>query len=561
MHASATRLEEAVVHSALWAAAGDALGWITELSRGESGVEYRAGVPTVTEPIPWQRLIGGRSGPRVELPAGTYSDDTQLRLAVSRSIRGNGIFDVEAFAKVELTVWPTYALGGGLGTKAAAVSLSRRGVNWFSNFFDGSQKYINGGGNGAAMRIQPHVWASTGESDELILNVLRNALVTHGHPHGFCGAVFHALALAHTLKNGAIPTADTWVHFVERFVDAPTLISRDPQLAAFWRSAWENQSGKSLNAAIGAMRDEALGDIDRVSVITAASPKGYHEVLDRLGCITPQYRGSGFKTALASLALANGYREGNVEAALVCAANELDSDTDTIGTMTGALLGAVSNRPPAWVVQDREYITRETRRLAAIARKLSQDSFTYPDLGRWNPPAKQTASVGRFGDGLAIAGLGNLTPLSREYPAGDSIWQWFALPFGQTILAKRKATLKETVAAEQLPGPRQEASGDIRETQQARFSVAAPSSLPLGDAATGRRSSYSNGSNMLKNGTNSSKDTVDRWTDEVISSNFDNNILGRLLNRCIDSSESIETAIAFAAIVAKAKLARKRRSR
>src|SRR4051812_5768683 len=96
--------EQAVVSSALWAAAGDALGWMTELARGESGVVHRTGFPTVSAPVDWQRMIGGRAGPRVDLPAGTYSDDTQLRLAVCRAIRGDGEFDVEAFAKVEVTV-------------------------------------------------------------------------------------------------------------------------------------------------------------------------------------------------------------------------------------------------------------------------------------------------------------------------------------------------------------------------------------------------------------------------------------------------------------------------
>jgi ADP-ribosylglycohydrolase len=167
-----------VLRSALWAAAGDALGWITELSRGESGVRYRTGNASVSRPVAWTRTIGGRLGPRVDLPAGTYSDDTQLRLAVGRSIRGNGSFDVEAFAKIELTVWPTYALGGGLGTKAAASNLSRRGVNWFSNFFGvNGQAYTSSGGNGAAMRIQPHVWSLPPGSKDLLPNVLRNALV------------------------------------------------------------------------------------------------------------------------------------------------------------------------------------------------------------------------------------------------------------------------------------------------------------------------------------------------------------------------------------------------
>lgn len=59
----------------------------------------------------------------VDLPAGCYSDDTQLRLATSGSILGDAHFDVETFAKVELTIWPSYALGGGRGTKAAAAVL------------------------------------------------------------------------------------------------------------------------------------------------------------------------------------------------------------------------------------------------------------------------------------------------------------------------------------------------------------------------------------------------------------------------------------------------------
>jgi ADP-ribosylglycohydrolase len=472
--------EHAIINSALWAAAGDALGWITELSRGESGVQYRAGVPTVSEPIAWHRLVDGRNGPRVDLPAGTYSDDTQLRLAVSRAIRGSGLFDVEAFAKIELTVWPSYALGGGLGTKAAALNLSRRGVNWFSNFFESSQQqYVNTGGNGAAMRVQPHVWASSGDTDELILNVLRDALVTHGHPQGFCGAVFHALILAQTLKNATIPMVDSWVHAAERFVDIPNLITNDRQLAAFWLSTWEEKSGRPLKLALSAMRDEALGDIDRVSTIEEASSQGYYEILKRLGCLTSEFRGSGFKTALASSVLSRNYGEANIEAALGCAANNLESDTDTIATMAGAILGVVANRPPPWMIQDREYITDEASRLAAIASKKSQDSFTYPDLGRWNPPTRQTASVGRSGQGLALAGLGQLTPTSREYIVGDAIWQWFVLPFKQTLLAKRKVNLNESIDSSQLPGPRQKARVELRETERSRPNMAIQSSLPL----------------------------------------------------------------------------------
>jgi ADP-ribosylglycohydrolase len=91
------------VNSALWAAYGDILGFPTELVDTE-GVKRRIGTTKITEPRPWKRLVGGRAGAWVQLAAGTYSDDTQLRLATSRAIRADGYFDVEAFAKVELPV-------------------------------------------------------------------------------------------------------------------------------------------------------------------------------------------------------------------------------------------------------------------------------------------------------------------------------------------------------------------------------------------------------------------------------------------------------------------------
>ena len=540
--------ERAVVHSALWSAAGDALGWMTELSRGPSGVTYRTGSAKVTEPVDWRRLIGGRNGPRVHLPAGTYSDDTQLRLAVCRSIRGDGSFDAETFGKIELTVWPTYALGGGLGTKAAALNLSRRTVNWFSNFFDNAgQRYVNGGGNGAAMRIQPHVWSSRKLDDQMLLNVVRDALITHGHPHGFCGAVFHALCLDEAINHGSISEPQALHRHFDRLKELGRVIALDPQLAAFWRSTWENDVGMSITNAIGKMVEEARHDLDLVaSLEPGIKDIFYHRCLEQLGCLTAQFRGSGFKTALAASLLAHIYRDHDTAVALVVAANELESDTDTIATMAGALLGAVSDQPPEWSIQDQKYIVSEALRLAAIARGEPQESFAYPDIGHWNPPTKQTASIGWDNGKLAIAGLGALEPVGEEYGNGDAIWQWLALPFGQTILAKRKANLKDRINTSQLPGPRLPARSVLtssgRQTEQ--------SSLPFEGSVRSR-------DNAMRQP--SAQDGIDAWTDAVIRSNFDDTELGRLLNRCIDLTGSVDATVAFSAIIAKAKLARKKR--
>jgi len=548
--------DAAVVNSALWAAAGDALGWMTELARGESGVAHRTGSKMVSAPVKWQRIIGGRAGPRVDLPAGTYSDDTQLRLAVSRAIRGDGVFDVEAFAKVEVTVWPSYALGAGLGSKAAASNLSRRGVNWFSNFFDaGGQRYISGGGNGAAMRIQPHVWAASPKSAEaMIANVLRDALVTHGHPHGFCGAVFHALCVAHALEHRSIPDPSDWLHFVMELSILPMLIAADPQLATFWQSAWENSAGHTLESAIQDMQTEAAEDLAAIrEIIAVDSAHSYRMVLERIGCLTPRFRGSGFKTALAAIALAWLYRDQPIEDALRLAANELESDTDTVATMAGAILGCVRGDEPTWDIQDRAYIVQEATRLAAIAKGQLQDSFAYPDLGHWSPPTRQTASVGLNGGGFALAGLGALDPVGPEYSAGDAIWQWFSLPFGQTILAKRRAIVKDTVERSQLPGDRRMPAIPLKEVRLSK-----ERQTSLFDEERDRTSKPQEQSEIFERPARSG---IDYWTDVVIQHEFDDKTLGQVFNRLLEETNSIDSAVAFAAIIAKAKLTRERRRR
>jgi ADP-ribosylglycohydrolase len=184
----------------LWAAYADALGFISELV-DERGVRRRTRGATLDHLMPWVRRVGGRGGVDVELPAGCWSDDTQLRMAVSRAVTSNG-FDVESFARIELPVWPSYALGGGRASKAAAQSLAKPDSLWYANTYDG---WTDAGGNGAAMRIQPHVWASRNLGDGFQADVFANAVCTHGHPRAIAGALFHAATLAHCLRVGRPP--------------------------------------------------------------------------------------------------------------------------------------------------------------------------------------------------------------------------------------------------------------------------------------------------------------------------------------------------------------------
>ncbi|UFX44971.1 hypothetical protein HAP47_0039485 [Bradyrhizobium sp. 41S5] len=146
-----------------------------------------------------------------------------------------------------------------------------------------------------------------------------------------------------------------------------------------------------------------------------------------------------------------------------------------------------------------------------------------------------------------------LRPISEEYKSGDAIWQWFALPFGQSILAKRKANLRDKVNSSQLPGPPQHQNRSINSRPSGQTTQ---SSLPLEDTFQGKLQPTNRGAVSSPRRPN---DGIDEWTDVVIRSNFNDAELGRLLNHCIDSTNSVDAAIAFSAIVAKAKLARKKR--
>lgn len=541
--------ERAVVNSALWAAAGDALGWITELGR-ESTVRARTGGIRVSEPSQWRRRIGGRGGVIVDLPAGTYSDDTQLRLGTCRAIRGNGVFDPEAFARIELTVWQSYSLGGGRGTKAAAQNLAKRGVNWFSNFFEHQDlRYETAGGNGAAMRVQPHVWSHIGRPDRFLPGVLKDSLITHGHAHGFCGAVFHAICLDQALSTRKVPDIAFFETALEATRHIPALVREDRQLEAFWLPAWANRAGRTLQEAIDEFLREAREDIALIWPHVNAGRERYSKVLELLGCYKPQYRGSGWKTALAASSLAWMYRDGQPENALVAAANELESDTDTIATMAGALLGAVATRQPEWEVQDRDYIEREARRLSAVSRGEVVDSFSYPDLARWQPPTSQSDVVSGDEEGYVVAGLGVARPMGREYAAGAYVWQWLELPFGQSLLAKRRRQPAARVHRV-LPGER-------RMAQRLDSNAAAPNEreLPLTSSAPVSQPARE----KPVPGQELNGISIDRLTDSVIRSEFDDATLGRMLNLLIERTASIELAVAFASIIAKAKLSRKRK--
>lgn len=442
---SETRLKR-IISSALWSAYGDALGFPTELA-SEELVTERVGQTRSTRTGQWKRVVGGRFGAKVTLPAGSYSDDTQLRLSTSRAISGQGYFDVEAFAKIEIPIWQIYALGAGRGSKAAASSLSNRSTNWFSNFFKG---YENGGGNGAAMRIQPHVWAASKLDDKpsYLVDVIRNAICTHGHMRGIAGAVVHALSLAHVLQHGRMAADSEWLKYSDDIRSIPKLIKSDSDLQTFWVTTWEKNSNTTLEHAAEEVAKEWSLSVRRAMdwfVQTNEAPSViYERIVEADNGLSKEERGSGLKSALfANVAAYLGQRAGSQEIMEVVA-NLLWSDTDTIASMAGALIGAA--KPDAKFIgeiQDEHYIRMEAKRLFNISQGVVENTFSYPDTLYWQVPRAAIDTLTAVDGHYVLQGFGKVSPVGQKYTGRQkgSAWQWFTTLWGQSLLIRMRADL------------------------------------------------------------------------------------------------------------------------
>lgn len=440
----AARYRTQVIASTLWAAWADALGFITELT-GASGLRHRTGGKQVKTTIDWTRRVGGQYGVAAHIPAGTYSDDTQLRLAVSRSIADYG-FDVETFARIELTVWPSYALGGGRASRAAAAGMAKANATWHTNFYDG---WTRSGGNGAAMRIQPHVWAG-GLDDNYIVPVLRDAIVTHGHPRALVGAVLHAVCLAFSLREARTPAVDDWQALLRATRGAVRFFFDDPDLSDIWVSSWESVEQRSFRGAW----DEAVDECDHLLRIGARFVRAathanvevfptYGDMVERMGLTDKKTLGSGTATVTAAMALAAVFDHRPADAALL-AAHTLGTDTDTIATIAAAMIGAATgdDHIPG-PVQDEAYLRAEADRLAKIAVHVPTSAFPYPDTLRWKPPQSQLEAVGIADGHLALAGIGFLDPIGLSFETRDAVWSWLQSTAGPSFLAKHRFELRE----------------------------------------------------------------------------------------------------------------------
>lgn len=536
--------EQNIVNSMLWSAYGDAIGFITELC-DKNTLKYRTeGLDYIDKLIPWRRKIGGRFGSSIDLPCGCYSDDTQLRLAVCRSINKEGIFDFESFSKIELPIFLNYALGAGTGTKTAAISLIKKTIQWNTNFFETKDSnYFNGGGNGASMRIQPHVWCAVTRNteQEIVDNIFKDTIITHGHPIAWIGSIFHGLMLKECFVSGKHPDIPEWNKIIDKVEQCLLKCFDEPLVRDLWAKNWETKSNKIIKTELQHAMDLILTDY-KIIYENTTNLEGlnnsdktvlYKKIIEKLDAINPKFRGSAIKTALLSSFISILYKDEPYNAIITCI-NTIGSDTDTIASMAGALLGSTYCGEPPQRVMDQEYLIDEAKRLFAINSRNGSQQFRYPDLLRWHIPKSQLDYVYHSGSDKQtyLLGLGVVKPIDdKTMKANNGIYRYYRTSFSQTVLLNHR---------EELP--------DINykevDTPQYAHSLYKKSNPKV------ENMQYSLD---LKS---TEQDDLDSLTNRIIKEGFDEKEIGRQLLLFANRKDGIEKAIAFSSIIVKAKMAR-----
>lgn len=363
------RIEGALAFSAI----GDALGWPTEFGSYPKAVRERHGPARLEDFVNWQKRVGGRYwGYQENIAEGSYSDDTQLTLAVARCIDEIGEFDVEKFAFLELPAWIHYEKGGGRSIKTAARELiSKKKVQWWSNFYrrvsngEVELDYHNAGANGAAMRVLPIAIVNFNRPEKLFTDCFDNTIITHGHPRAILGCLLYASLISMLLRETRVNLNDV-ISCLRETIEKWPYSLRDSELFANWTNEWNRRSssGRAFEVEMNATISEAVSYILEMRSLIDADHKKFYV---KAGALTPQMKGSGLSTVLVGAYMFARFHD-DPERAIIEAINTLGSDTDTIAYFIGGLFGAhfgLDAIPTHWLarLQDRAYFKTLSEKL------------------------------------------------------------------------------------------------------------------------------------------------------------------------------------------------------
>lgn len=326
----------------LAAGTGDALGWPQEDRSGIIG--GRRNIEPRLAFIDWTRRAGGRYQSHEEhIEAGSYSDDTQLTLALARCLlQGDQWWDV--WTQRELPFWPFYERGGGGATLRAAASWGDGRPPWQGK---DAKRYFDAGGNGVAMRVLPHAALAAREASfrAAARRIVRDGVSTHGHPRALVGALVFGYVLWRAFRRSAVLDYGELIELTRGAADWKTpsdLIELD---------GWMEAADRTLRGSYLAQWEVAVTEMedllkDAEEGISRGSLAVDRSTMERLGAFTKGVSGAGTVTAASAIFLASRYAAQPAQG-LIAAAFAKGADTDTVAAMAGALLGAING--PDWI--------------------------------------------------------------------------------------------------------------------------------------------------------------------------------------------------------------------
>jgi poly(ADP-ribose) glycohydrolase ARH3 len=219
---------------------------------------------------------------------GTYTDDTQMMIALAESLITCGQIDEEHLARTFRDAYdPDRGYGGGTRRVVELWVAGTPVTEAAGQIFDGEGSR----GNGAAMRIAPVAVRFAREPERLGAEAARSARVTHAHPVGVDGAIVQAAAIGAALRDDSV-------------LEAARAAARTREMASGLRR-------------VGELLSEAH-EPGEVHARVGSSSDARESVCAAIYC------------AIA---------HPTVEQALTFAVR-LGGDTDTVAAMTGAIVGA-----------------------------------------------------------------------------------------------------------------------------------------------------------------------------------------------------------------------------
>ncbi|MGN8851632.1 ADP-ribosylglycohydrolase family protein [Anaerobiospirillum succiniciproducens] len=384
----------------LGAAYGDALGWPNERSRNKAQAPEAGAWHKLRA---WQRDQSTRFAIlRYEIEKGSYSDDTQMILCLSRALLKSDQW-YKHYTTKELPFWQVYQRGGGGATKSAVKAWASGIAPWLS---DEKERFFNAGGNGVAMRVLPHaIMGYKLDFGHTAHNILLDGIATHGHPQALVGALAYGYALWYALRQGSLanhtlrsatsgneatqgcsegvaidgngvgpyPSAELFyeANFAKVVLDAIdewSACALDYDLPESFIELAQDSSSSGANYSYRATWDGAVATMQKYLVTAAsscehiaaalakvnsatganvASTAFYEQVeklndnsLKALNCFDKNISGAGTVAAAVAIYQASAYLHDPVRG-IVRLAFAKDSDTDTNASMAAALLGSV----------------------------------------------------------------------------------------------------------------------------------------------------------------------------------------------------------------------------